>query len=309
MELRSNNSIYTKSNNSADKLYRKHCLDLLDTLHNKNTPNSSVNNSQNRNKDIFVRSSFYDKTDSVENDNSYELPKPNITTDQISDEMYDAVNFGSKDLKLLALDKESVYAYEIYEFKGKIFSTRQMKPIPLNRCKEIKAVNNVLKFEENTYYKYTKENGEIEVICALKGGGIRAPFSNAASVRPYASYEKAEAFASLWAGMGSHKENINDERRRLDSVGIKHGFFTVEKSGKKFERFYSKGKYVCQVPKSQYDAKFQGLTQGFMLRGDHNPGDILKIDGKEYPINENYGVDIPYGADIYNIEYPKVKWA
>ena len=306
MELRSKNSIYTKSNNSSDKLYRKHCLDLLDTLHNKNinTPNSSINNSKNRNKDIFVRSYISDKTDSVENDNSYELPKPNITTAQISNEMYDAVNFGSKDLTLLGIDKSENF---IYEYKGKIFSTQQLEPIPLSRCKEIKAVNNVLKFEENTYYKYMHEDGQFDIFCSLKGGLIRTPYSESSAIRT--NYTRAETSAQLWEGMGSHKENINDERKRLDSVGIKHGFFTVEKSGKKFERFYSKGKYVCQVPKSQYDAKFQGLTQGFMLRGDHNPGDILKIDGKEYPINETYGVDIPYGADIYNIEYPKVKWA
>lgn len=307
MELRSNNSIYTKSNNSADKLYRKHCLDLLDTLHNKNTPNSSVNNSKNRNKDIFVRSSFSDKTDSVENDNSYELPKPNITTDQISDEMYDAVNFGSKDLKLLALDKESVYAYEIYEFKGKIFSTRQMKPIPLNRCKEIKAVNNVLKFEENTYYKYMHEDGQFDVLCSLTGGIIRTPYSEYEVTRP--NYNRAETSARLWDCMGSHKENINDERKRLDSVGIKHGFFTIEKCDRKFEFFYSKGKYVCQVPKYQYDSLFESLVDGRILKGNFNPGDILKIDGKEYTLNENCGVDIPYGADIHNIEYPKVKWA
>lgn len=307
MELRSNNSIYTKSNNSADKFYRKHCLDLLDALHNKNVNKSNPtikNASKSRNKDIFVRSSFSDKTDNIDSDNSSELPKPNITTAQISDEMYDAVNFGSKDLTLLGIDKSENF---IYEYKGKIFSTQQLEPIPLIRCKEIKAVNNVLKFEENTYYKYMHEDGQFDVLCSLTGGLIRTPYSESSAIRT--NYTRAETSAQLWDCMGSHKENINDERRRLDSVGIKHGFFTVEKSGKKFERFYSKGKYVCQVPKSQYDAKFQGLTQGFMLRGDHNPGDVLKIDGKEYPINENYGVDIPYGADIYNIEYPRVKWA
>lgn len=307
MELRSNKSVCTKTNNLSDNLYRKHCLDLLDALHNKNVNKSNPNiknASKSRNKDIFVRSSFSDKTDNIDSDNSSELPKPNITTAQISDEMYDAVNFGSKDLTLLGIDKSADY---IYEYKGKIFSTQQLEPIPLSRCKEIKAVNNVLKFEENTYYKYMHEDGQFDVLCSLPGGLIRTPYSEYEATRP--NYNRAETSARLWDGLSNHTERTAEVRKRLDSAGIKHGFFTIEKCDRKFEFFYSKGKYVCQVPKSQYDAKFQGLTQGFMLRGDHNPGDILKIDGKEYPINENYGVDIPYGEDIYNIEYPKVKWA
>ena len=36
----------------------------------------------------------------------------------------------------------------------------------------------------------------------------------------------------------------------------------------------------------------------------HLAGDIFKIGNKEYVLSESHTLDIPYGEDIYNIEYP-----
>jgi hypothetical protein len=37
---------------------------------------------------------------------------------------------------------------------------------------------------------------------------------------------------------------------------------------------------------------------------DYAVGSVFEIGGKDYILDENKKLDIPYGADIYDIEYP-----
>ena len=38
---------------------------------------------------------------------------------------------------------------------------------------------------------------------------------------------------------------------------------------------------------------------------NYEVGSIFKIGGKEYALNEQRKLDIPYGEDIFDIEFPK----
>ena len=46
------------------------------------------------------------------------------------------------------------------------------------------------------------------------------------------------------------------------------------------------------------------MRQNDIVFRDYEPGSVFKIGGKEYVLNEDRKLDIPYGADIYDIEYP-----
>ena len=56
--------------------------------------------------------------------------------------------------------------------------------------------------------------------------------------------------------------------------------------------------------KERYDARYKNLTSGGILLDEYEAGDIFKIGDKEYILSENHTLDIPYGEDIYNWEYP-----
>ena len=53
-----------------------------------------------------------------------------------------------------------------------------------------------------------------------------------------------------------------------------------------------------------YNARYKNLTSGGILLDEYEAGDIFKIGDKEYILSENHTLDIPYGEDIYNLEYP-----
>ena len=40
---------------------------------------------------------------------------------------------------------------------------------------------------------------------------------------------------------------------------------------------------------------------------DYGAGAVFKVNGKEYELKEDGTLDIPYGADIYVVEYPPRK--
>jgi hypothetical protein len=45
--------------------------------------------------------------------------------------------------------------------------------------------------------------------------------------------------------------------------------------------------------------------RGTALFNKYEVGSIFKVGGKEYALNEQRKLDIPYGEDIFDIEFPK----
>ena len=91
----------------------------------------------------------------------------------------------------------------------------------------------------------------------------------------------------------------------MEKAGIKNGFFTVKMGDREATQFYSATKTTSPIQsKERYDARYKNLTSGGILLDEYEAGDIFKIGNKEYVLSESHTLDIPYGEDIYNIEYP-----
>lgn len=42
---------------------------------------------------------------------------------------------------------------------------------------------------------------------------------------------------------------------------------------------------------------------------DYEPGDVFLVGGKKYVLSEDKKLDLPYGADIYDMKWPPQKRA
>ena len=103
------------------------------------------------------------------------------------------------------------------------------------------------------------------------------------------------------------RKRLSDEEIRgyMENAGIKNGFFTVKMGDREATQFYSATKTTSPIQsKERYDARYKNLTSGGILLDEYEAGDIFKIGNKEYVLSESHTLDIPYGEDIYNIEYP-----
>ena len=95
----------------------------------------------------------------------------------------------------------------------------------------------------------------------------------------------------------------DETRSRLDNAGIKTGFFTVTVGSHSSEKFYSKGKYSAPVySKQEYDERYAFINSEYYL-GRFEPGQKLLIGGKEYQLGEDRKINVPYGEDIWDIEF------
>ena len=95
----------------------------------------------------------------------------------------------------------------------------------------------------------------------------------------------------------------DETRSRLDNAGIKTGFFTVTVGSHSSEKFYTQGKYVPPVQsKADYDRQYTVIhSEGYLSHFE--PGQKLRIGGKEYQLSEDRKINVPYGEDIWDIEF------
>ena len=94
----------------------------------------------------------------------------------------------------------------------------------------------------------------------------------------------------------------------MNEAGITEGFFSVQVGDRKQEYFYSNGHAGAAVLKERYDDTYQMyMTQTEILFRDYEPGSVFRVGGKEYVLSEDKKLDLPYGADIYDVEWPPRK--
>ena len=100
--------------------------------------------------------------------------------------------------------------------------------------------------------------------------------------------------------------SAEDTRARLHNAGIQKGFFTVTVGDHTATQFLSEGKNAAAVySKAYYDDQYYNFVKSGGICRDYEPGAVFKIDGEEYTVSKDRKLDVPYGADIWNIEYPK----
>ncbi|MBE5937796.1 MAG: hypothetical protein E7265_07175 [Lachnospiraceae bacterium] len=100
--------------------------------------------------------------------------------------------------------------------------------------------------------------------------------------------------------------SAEDIRNRLHSAGIQKGFFQVTVGEHTATQFLSEGKNTAAVySKAYYDDQYYNYVKSGGICRDYESGDVFKIDGEEYTVNADRKLDVPYGVDIWNIEWPQ----
>lgn len=243
--------------------------------------------------DSFIRS---DRTNSV---NSLSCSNSKLLNGMVGNDLLDVLNFEGP------LDCTD----DIYTYKGVSFSNKQIPKVDSSQCKEIKAENNVVTFKKNSYYKYTAKDGEPHCM-ATNGNHLNTPWSDVISGNADDVSYMTSRFWYLLTGKASVYISLDfsqdEQRQYFEDAGIEKGFFTVNMGDRTGEHYCSKGDTTIH-PKWQYEGKYSAITSMGGLFSEEKPGDILVVDGKEYVLSEKHTLDVPYGADIFNIEYPSMR--
>ena len=188
---------------------------------------------------------------------------------------------------------------------GLKYSQKEIPFVDCDRCLEIKAENNELVFEDGKYYKYKDHNGNYRALaCAFDH--VAQPFSEQLADKQYRQSAEMGSFWSILGREGFYGRayySHDEQRKILNDAGITEGFFSVQVGSKKQELFYSNGVAGVVLPKWRYDATYNMFMNQNVLK-DYETGSVFKIGGKEYVLSADKKLDIPYGADIYDIKYP-----
>ncbi len=273
-------NVSSKSANSKRGMHQKAASALLDIQ----------TKSKEYRVDTFTRSNRGNSVDSLSES------KAKMLDGMVGNDILDVFNFG----------EVIPCSNGIYTYKGISFTEKQIPKVDSIRCKEIKAENNIVTFERDSYYKYTTKDGIAH--CMVSGkNSLNTPWSDAISGNADNVSYMTGRFWSLLTGRASVYISLDfsqeEQKRYLDNAGIKNGFFTVQVGDSKEKYYYSGGDTVIH-PKWEYDEHFAAITSIGGLFSEEKPGDIFEIDGKEYVLSDKHTLYIPYGADIFNIQYP-----
>ncbi|WP_455715559.1 hypothetical protein [Anaerosporobacter sp.] len=221
----------------------------------------------------------------------------NSSKNNISSLMLDMINFEFQNCS------ESENSFLISGFE---FSKDQIPDIDRSRCKEIKAENNRIIFNTGRYYKFSDSKGNTHAM-SCSYGSLGQLYSNTSrGIVDDESYNTGE-FWNMLAENGTYMSlyySHDIQKQKLNDAGISEGFFSVQMDSKKREYYYSNGICGVAVPKSRYDADYNMFMSGNSVLNDYKEGSIFKISGKEYILGADKKLDIPYGADIYDMKYP-----
>ncbi len=198
---------------------------------------------------------------------------------------------------------------ETYEVAGVSFTAEQIPKIDTSKLSEIKAFNNVIDFGQNNYFKYVSLDGT-EHALFTNDKGVGVPYSE--HMRGAEHDEVAQRYAHFWRYMKSDDPvylgltYTNDEIDEfMSDAGIEYGFFTVKMGTSEATQYYTKSENTTAIQsKARYDSKYEHITStGYQLM-NYEPGSVFKLNGKEYTLSENHTLDIPYGEDLWCLEYP-----
>lgn len=198
---------------------------------------------------------------------------------------------------------------DTYYCGGVAFKLSQIPKVDVSKFSEKKAVNNILDFGKNSYFKYTASNGKQYGLFTLNGA-IGTIFSEMLRGEPYS--KERERYATFWNHLMNHDPvylslsySDDEVRHYLDEAGIKNGIFTVKMGDREASQYYTASKNMPPVEaKWKYDNFYKDITTDGNVLRNYEPGSIFKINGKEYTLSENHTLDIEYGEDIYNMEFP-----
>lgn len=227
-----------------------------------------------------------------------------ITTPYISEELLLDMNSACKCV---------VYDDVYVEYNGYRFLKSQIPDVDTSKLETVTAKNNVMDFGKDKYFKYITTGGkEVNMISRAHSIGTLS----SESVKYDSISKEAARYASFWdymmsedpvyMGLSFSKEEIKEY---LSEADIEPGFVTIKIGDEVATQYYSQTKTLGMIQsKERYDIKYNALTTGTSGLTEFAPGSIVKVGGVEYTIDENHHINIPYGADIYDMEYPRKQW-
>ncbi len=214
-----------------------------------------------------------------------------------SQTILNAINFGYENIEE---DETSFCIGNVNYLK------KDIPAIDIGQCLEIKAVNNKVTFTNGKYYRFKDSSGIYRAV-TCRYDRIGQPYSELAAGKANdASYQ----FSMFWSMLSRNGTYIGmyyshaEEKKMLNNAGITEGFFSVEVGSNRQDYFYSNGVAGVAVPKSRYDATYNMFMYREGLLDEWDAGAVFIIGGKEYTLSADKKLDIPYGADIYDIKYP-----
>ena len=198
----------------------------------------------------------------------------------------------------------------VYEYNGVFFSQKNLPKIPDSELEEVRAVNNVIDFGKGNYFTYKGYR-----LYSNKTGYIADIWTEHLFTGHYGT--EFYRFADFWnwcmddvtyLGLPGIGYTRAETEYYLEEMGVDSdaGFVTIKMGEKENTLFHTKGKWFgALVNKDRYDNKYE-LMQSSKFGEDFGVGAVIKIGGKDYVFDENCQIKIPYGADIFDVEYPPV---
>lgn len=128
----------------------------------------------------------------------------------------------------------------------------------------------------------------------------------------YVRGNNSVAYSEIYSSFASEKNSYISDLLLLvinnDSSKVrKHGetYFTIRMGNREATQYYTKSENTSAIQsKARYDSKYEHITStGYQLMY-YEPGSVFKLNGKEYVLSENHTLDIPYGEDLWCLEYP-----
>ncbi len=224
--------------------------------------------------------------------------KRDLCSKDIPDNFADKINFD--------LEKRPHIENDMIYMDGIVCGLSDIPEIRSSRCLPIIANDNVLNFESGQYYGFLGTDGKNHVIACQKYS-LHRPFSE--ELRTDKADAELNKICLFWNLMSYNNSYISlyftkeEQINMLESAGICHGFFSVRTGENQQEYFLSSGNEVA-VLKSKYDDQYEGFRSGILCR-TFKVGSTITIDGVDYVVGEDGKIDVPYGADIFSVKWPK----
>ncbi len=256
------------------------------------------NNEKATNRDLFCKAD-----DNIVTLNLYEKDDTSIRH-EYSTTILDYINFHFDDICRQKGDK-----HDVLIINGKIYNKNNIPRIDPARCNEIRAKDGVVSFDAGNYYRYTDKTGYTHVFTCTEDY-LGQPQTELSAHRQNEGTYIIGKFWRMLAQNGTYIDlyfSREDQIKYLNDADITDGFFKVQIGSCKQEYYLSNGRKGGPiVAKKNYDAYYQHLmSPGIKLINYYfSPGDTVRIGEKEYIMKDDYSLDIPYGEDIWGIEYP-----
>lgn len=217
---------------------------------------------------------------------------------KITGQIYDIKAYDRETRKIANAERA-----KIEKEMNSVSATVEINNQPEQSYGRIVANNNSVRIN-NPFRDYMLKNAEslfvtdegIEMWCTSGGPTDDAEI--------YRDISKDELY--FWLRLTGNPEflgvDYSDEevRARLADAGVKTGFFAVSVGNKSAIQFLSQSKTTGAVhSKEQYDRKYE-LAKIDPMYEAFEVGHKFLIGGKEYTLDENKRLDIPYGEDIFD---------